>query len=411
MKKRKQPENILILTQWYGTEDSWGYSKSLAEKWIQSGWNVEVLAGVPYSFGTEKILPGYKMCIRQVEFINGIKVIRLPLYISQSKSGFKRMLCYASFGLAAATIGQFGIRRPDIVFCYNLPTLGWAARLFRLLRGSKLVYMIQDLWPESVTGSGMAPKNKLFNRLLKWWSDRFYRSADALTGLSPGFKKNLCIRGIPEEKITVVYNWTNEKQTDPISDNNSSEKNAPFTITYAGNMGVMQGLDVVLDAAKLAQKENINVLFRLIGDGVDLSRLKMKAADLGLNNVEFVPRIPSSLVNTELQKSDVLLVHLKKLDIFNITIPSKVQAYLYAGKPILCGLQGDAAQLVRDAKAGICFEPENPYSLLSAIQQMNSIGNLSLVQMGRKGRQYYLEKMSLSVGSERISSLIFNLFR
>lgn len=440
------PPNILILSQWY-FPNAWMPLRDLAARLQKDGFHVEVLTAVPYSLADGKRVPGYKIRFRQTETLDGVKVIRLPLYISQDTSGFRRFLCYASFGISAATIGQFGLTRPDIVFCYNLPTLGWAARLFRLLRGTKIVIMVQDLWPESVTGSGMM-KSRFLSGVLRRWSRRFYRSADALTGLSPGFRRNLIQRGIRPDRIEVVYNWTDEKT--PISPPESPSPpsppasssfppsaspspsspppasirdeegegspldgeprpDGPFIVTYAGNMGIYQGLDVVLDAAKILADRSARVLFRLIGGGVVLDKLKNRAKELGLTNLVFVPPVPTDKIGAELNRSDALLIHLKKIDLFKITIPGKTQASLFAGKPILCGVDGEVSRIVGEAGAGVPFEPENPESLADAVERMMRLSKEELRRMGESGRRYYQKEMSFETGYRTIVSLFSRL--
>ena len=392
--------NILILSQWY-FPDTWMQLRDLARRLSADGFGVEVLSAVPYSLNDGKVVSGYRLRFRQAEMLDGVKVIRLPLFISQSRSGVGRVCCYTSFGLSAATLGQFGIRRPDIVFVYNLPTLGWAARLFRLFRGAKFVLMVQDLWPESVTGSGMM-NSRFLGHFLDRWCRRFYRSADALTGLSPGFKEALTARGVDPNRIEVVYNWTNESVPLPPE---ASEPNPRFTAVYAGNMGVYQGIDTFIEAAEILAQRNVPAVFRLIGGGVELERLKSLSAVKNVPNLTFVPWMPSDRIGAELARADALLLHLKKMDLFKITIPGKTQTYLRAGRPILCGIQGEAARLVETAGAGLTFEPENPESLAGTVQRMTEMPKGELAEMGRAGRRFYESEMAFEIGYRRIVNL------
>lgn len=376
---------------------------ALAEYFLKKGWRVTILTGVPYRFSDGKIVPGYKMRVWQTETIDGIRIIRLPLYISQDQSGFRRMLCYVSFGLAAATLGLFGIGRPDVVYCYNLPTLGWAARLFRFLKKTKVVLMIQDLWPESVTESGMM-KNRGLNWVLGWWARRFYRTADALTGLSPGFRDHLVAQGIRRDRISVVYNWTDENVAIPPA-TRPRANGEPFIVSYAGNMGIMQSLETVLDAADILQKRGVSVIFRLIGDGVRLNDLTVSARTRKLNNVVFVPRMPGNELATELGRAHALLVHLKKNELFKITIPSKTQAYLRSGKPIINGVAGEVARMIAEANAGRSFEPENPQSLADVVEEMSNWTFDQLISTGRNGQVYYNKTCSFAIAAKKLEEL------
>ena len=396
--------NILILSQWY-FPDTWMQLRDLARRLAADGYGVEVLSAIPYSLVDGKIVPGYRFRFRQTEILDGVRVVRLPLFVSQSRSGIGRVCCYTSFGLSAATLGQFGLKRPDIVFVYNLPTLGWAARLFRFFRGAKFVLMVQDLWPESVTGSGML--NSCFlSRFLDRWCRRFYRSADAVTGLSPGFKESLTARGVDPNRIEVVYNWTNESEPLLPAANGTTPR---FSAVYAGNMGVYQGIETFIEAAEILAQRNIPADIRLIGGGVELDRLKELAAAKNLTNLSFVPWMPSDRIGAELARADALLLHLKKMDLFKITIPGKTQTYLRAGKPILCGIEGNAAQLIERAGAGLTFESEDPESLAGAIQRMAELSKEERVEMGLSGRRFYESEMAFEIGYQRIVRLFSRL--
>ena len=392
--------HILILSQWY-FPDTWTQLRDLARRLSADGYGVEVLSAVPYSLADGKIVQGYRMKWRQTEILDGVRVVRLPLFISQSRSGLGRMFCYSSFALSAAVLGQFGIQRPDLVFLYNLPTLGWPARLFRFFRGAKIVVMVQDLWPESVTNSGML-KSGFLTSCLDRWCRRFYRSADALTGLSPGFKEKLIARGVDSSRIEVVYNWTDESASPSPK---PAEPNRRWTAVYAGNMGIYQGIDTFIEAAAILAEQGVPADLRLIGGGVELERLRKSAAAKNLPNLTFVPWVPSDQIGAELARADALLLHLKKLDLFKVTIPGKTQAYLRAGRPILCGIEGDAARLVQRAGAGLVFEPENPVSLAETIRRAAAMPKEELEEMGGAGRRFYENEMAFEIGYRKITDL------
>lgn len=375
--------------------------RDLARRLATDGYGVEVLSAVPYSLADGKIVPGYRMKCRQTETLDGVKVVRLPLFISQSRSGLGRILCYSSFGISASLFGQFGLQRPDLVFLYNLPTLGWPARLMRFFRGAKIVVMVQDLWPESVVHSGMM-KGGFLTSCLNRWCRRFYRSADGLTGLSPGFKENLIARGVDPSRIEVVYNWTDET-VPPLP--RPAEPNRRWTAVYAGNMGVYQGIDTFIEAAAILAEQGVPADLRLIGGGVELERLQKSAAAKNLPNLTFVPWMPSSQIGAELARADALLLHLKRLDLFKVTIPGKTQAYLRAGRPILCGIEGDAARLIERAGAGFVFEPENPVSLAETISRAAAMPKGELERMGEAGRRFYESEMAFEIGYRKITGL------
>ena len=162
---------------------------------------------------------------------------------------------------------------------------------------------------------------------------------------------------------------------------------------FAGTMGVMQGLDAVLDAAAQLLEIEPQIKFVFVGGGIECERLKKCAIDRNLENVTFLERQPPEKINAILQMADVLLVHLKDTALFKITIPSKVQAYMAAGKPILLGVKGDSENIIRESKAGVVVTPENPKSIANGILKLYRMTENERKLMGLKGLQYYKENL------------------
>jgi len=401
---------ILVLTQWFQPEP---FFKGLpfAKELIRRGHEVEVLTGFP-NYPGGKVYEGY--CIKpwQREVMDGIRVNRVPLYPSHNESGFRRILNYLSFGFSSLFFGPWLVRKPDVIYVYNLITLAWAACFLRWIYGCQVVYDVQDLWPESVASSGMM-RNRFILGLLKRWSLWAYRKADHIVVLSHGFKKNLQARGIPEAKIQVIYNWCEEQ---PVKQENLEDNLAEnfglsdtFNVVFAGTIGVMQGLDVVLDAARICADCDPNVRFVLVGDGVEKARLVARSNDLKLNNVVFIPRQPMSEMGKVFALGDALLVHLKKDDLFKITIPSKTQAYLSAGRPIIMAMEGDAADLVEEAAAGVKCDSDNPVALAETVTKLSKTEKEKLRVLGVNGKKFYQEKLSIDCGVDSFESIFKDL--
>lgn len=403
---------ILLLTQWFQPEPFFKglpFAKALRDQ----GHEVEVLTGFP-NYPGGKVYPGYRVRARQVEEMDGIRVNRVALYPSHDQSGMRRMLNYLSFACSANTTGGFLFRKPDIVYVYNLPTLAMVARSFRLLKGCPFVVDIQDLWPESVSSSGMM-RSPLAMRLLMGMCDSAYRSADHITVLSPGFKRVLVQRGIPADKISIIYNWCDESGVETESSNDALRQElgfaGRFNVVFAGTMGTVQALDSVLDAAKIVAPSAPRVRFTFIGGGTAVDGLRARAESMGLTNVAFLPRRPMSEIGAVLALADVLLVHLKDDPLFEVTVPSKVQAYMRAGKPLLVGVKGDAAQLVQAAGAGLACEPENPRSMAETVLLMSRMSAGELRSMGDSGRDFYNRTLSMEVGCRAFSTIFSKVVR
>jgi colanic acid biosynthesis glycosyl transferase WcaI len=178
-----------------------------------------------------------------------------------------------------------------------------------------------------------------------------------------------------------------------------------FNIVFAGNMGKAQAIESVLEAARIVGDKQPDVQFLFIGGGVEVENLKKKAAALELKNVLFLPRRPVSEIGAILCLADVLFVHLKNDPLFEITIPSKTQAYMAAGRPVLIGVRGDAADLVTKANAGLPCEPENPQSIAEAVLKFHAMPRDRLEAMGQNGKRFYEQGLSFKIAAARFENI------
>jgi len=401
---------ILFLTQWFQPEPFFKglpFVKALQEK----GHKVNVLTGFP-NYPGGKVYSGYHVRLYQREALDGIIVHRIMLYPSHNRSAFHRIINYLSFSLSSFLLSPWLVKKPDVIYVYNLVTLGPTAFLLRLIFGSKVILDVQDLWPESVAASRMLVNKGLLN-FLNIMCDWIYRRTDHLVVLSPGFKKNLIDRGVAPERIAVIYNWCDEASI-RMEDTVSLDFIKPpaftnkFVVLFAGAMGLVQGLDTLLDCAALCRESFPDIQFALIGGGVEKSRLQKRAKEMGLDNITFLPPRPMSMMGEVFALADALIVHLKDDALFLITIPSKTQAYLYAGKPIIMAMHGDAAELVRNSGAGILCEPENPRAMMEAIKNMYNMQELDRRKMGQYGREFYIRNLSFKEGVKKFEDIFLS---
>ncbi|MBN1946987.1 MAG: glycosyltransferase family 4 protein [Bradymonadales bacterium] len=398
---------VLMLTQWFQPEPNLKglpFAKALQAR----GHQVEVLTGFP-NYPQGRLYPGYRLRPWQREVMDGIPVVRVPLYPSHDRSGLRRIANYSSFALAAATLGARLVSRPDVLYAYHPPgTIGLPAVLLKHLFRVPLVYDIQDLWPDAVVASGMLT-NRVVVGLLDLWCSLVYRQADRIVVLSPGFREALIARGLEADRIEVVYNWSDERAMAATwqATNLPKELEAPgrLVVLFAGTMGMAQGLDSILDAALLCQQQELPVRFAFVGGGIDKERLRGRAQSMGLGNVAFLPVQPMEAMGPILQAAQVLLVHLVDNPLFRITIPSKTQAYLAAGKPILMAVHGDAADLVTRAKAGIVAEPSNPSSIAQAVRRFVEMNSEERRLMGERGRSFYQRELNMRAGVIRFERI------
>lgn len=396
---------VLLITQWFDPEPTFK-GMAFARELVRQGFDVEVLTGFP-NYPSGKIYPGYRLKWLQREYIDGVKITRVPLYPNHDQSAVKRILNYLSFAVTSLCYGLFLAKRPDVIYAYHPPlTVGISAAMIRLFRRIPVVYDIQDMWPDTLRATGMLANTRVLH-LISGVCDWVYRRVDQIVVLSPGFKRLLIERGVPENKIEVIYNWCDESAF-AASLASLSEKRLPaakFSILFAGNMGKAQALDAVLEAAIRLNKEYPQINFVFIGGGVDVNRLKQIVNKNALSNVVFLEAVPMAEVGVVLAEADVLLVHLKNDPLFTITIPSKTQAYMAVGKPLLMAVAGDAAEVVLQSGCGYVAISENSDSIADAAIRFFQQDASERLLMGENGRSFYEKNFSLEVGVRKFGAI------
>lgn len=389
---------IVILTQWFDPEPT-PKGLAFARKLLEQGHDVEVVTGFP-NYPVGRVYDGYRIRWRQCEEIDGVNITRLALYPSHDSSAVKRAMNYLSFMCTAMIYGLFSMSRPDVLYVYHPPaTVGVAAAVVQFFRRVPFVYDIQDLWPDTLAATGMLRNDKalrIIGTVCRW----IYRRAAHVVVLSDGFRDRLIDCGVDKDTVTVIPNWCDETA---IVRSEPKDGVLPdgFNILFAGNVGFAQALDAVVEAADIVKNDERKINLVVLGSGVDVARLKAEVGSRGCENVSFLPRVPMNEVGPILSAADVLLVHLKDDDLFRITIPSKIQAYMSIGKPVLVGVRGDAATLVSKARAGLECIPENADSIAEAFRTFAKMPVAKIEELGQNARDYYLEHLSLAKGTDR----------
>jgi len=398
---------ILMLSQWFDPEPFYK-GMPFAKELVKLGHEVEVLTGFP-NYPEGKVYDGYRIKFFQRETMDSIPVIRVPLYPSHDTSATKRIANYVSFSVSAALFGLALVRRPDVIYVYHPPiTISFPAIILSFFYRIPFIYDIQDLWPDTLAATGMVDSAPALWMVDKWCR-LIYSQADKIVVLSPGFKEILIKRGVPAHKIEVIYNWCEDNKIQTTGRNEELAREVGmanrFNVVFAGTMGRAQALDRVLDAAVLLREKYPRVQFVFVGGGIYVKRLKAKANELRLRNALFLSRRPVSEIGAILNLADVLLVHLKDDPLFRITIPSKTQAYMAVGRPILMGVIGDSAELVKKAEAGITCTPGDPHSITGAVEKLFKMPREELEQMGSNGKRFYEQELSLHIGAQRFEKI------
>ena len=392
---------VLIVTQYYPPEKA-VISPAIAQGLKEKGHEVRVLTGYP-NYPQGKIFPGYKQKWRTIEHIEGVDVLRVPLWADHSTSPVRRILNYASFALTSATARGFA-KDVDVIYVYATqmtPALGpW---LWKRFRGAPYVLHVQDLWPDSILESSMVANSKagrIIRSVLEPWLRSVYAGASGVIGIAPTMVQTLVKRGSEENKTVAVYNWADDSAPD-----RSSEKNSEKTeILFAGNVGDMQDLETVVRAAKLV--EVIPVRIRIVGDGVARETVMELAKKIGTTNIDFRGAVPREEMPEIYSLADFSLVTLRDLEVFRGTIPSKFQASIAHGVPVITTVQGDLRGLVEEHKVGFTAEAEDAESLAQAMRSAHSLASEEYSELQKRTRTVYLEHFSRRAGIDAVETVL-----
>jgi colanic acid biosynthesis glycosyl transferase WcaI len=373
---------ILLVSLFYHPEPV-SRPHDLAVMLRQQGNEVSVVTAFP-SYPQGKVYPGYKLRLWQSETVDGVRILRVPHLIDRSYSAFRRLLSFLSFSFSATLLACFKIERPDVIWSCQL---GLPGVLLSVLRAVPLVHEVQDLWPDWGRTSELGLKGWIYD-LLDQQERMIYKRARRVVTITEGFKSVLVKKNVPPGKITVISNWANEANFHKAEYDAGLARReglvSSFNIVYMGNIGTAQGLQVVLDAAKLLVSEK-KIRFVLIGDGVERVELEEKSRQAGLENVCFLGSRPQEQAAQYLALADVLFLHLKHDPVYAITIPSKSFGYLAAGKPILAAAEGEIARLIERLGAGIVCPPEDAQALAEAVRKLAGSSEVERQAMGQAG--------------------------
>lgn len=388
---------VLLLSQYYDPEPV-PKPAELARALLERGHSVHAITGFP-NYPKGELYAGYKLALARSETIDDVPVTRTFEYPYHGRSVIKRLVNFWSFALSAP-LASLCMPRADVMYVWHPPlSVGVAAWLISVLRGVPFVYDVQDIWPESALISGMLRDGFMVRAMYRL--ERFiYRRAAHILVVTEGARQNLIAKGVAPEKVTVVRHWIEESIFVEVTD---LERNAlraergwsnDFVVLFAGNLGMVQGLDTVVRAAKeLPPGDRTRFVF--VGDGADQDRLMALAKNLNVGDrVEFIDRQPMSEMPRFMAAADALLVHLRRSELCKWVIPTKTIAYLAAGKPIIMAMEGAAADLVAEANAGTTVPPDDPKALADEARRIAALPAAERDARGRSGKAFLLQTLT-----------------
>ncbi len=408
--------NILLLHQYFLEEDDPGGSRwnELTRMWTDAGHQVTVLAGMMHANGSEK-RPEYKGHYFREKMQGAVTVWRCHVSESYNKNFLGRLWGYFSFMFSALWAGLFKAKgKFDVVVVTSPPLFvgasGWLISVFKRI---PLVFEVRDLWPESAIDTGVL-KNGLIIKLAYWFENFIYRKAKLINVLTPAFYKTLRdVKKVPENKLIMIPNASDFSLSERLLETfdtadfrKSHDLEGRFVITYVGAHGVANHLEQVLQAGKAL--EDTNVLFLLIGQGMEKERLKKLAAEMDVKNVRFLDPVPKAEVFKYILASEMGASVLKKVDTFKTVYSNKTFDYMSCKKPILMAIDGVSRELVETAGAGSYAEPENIGEYNRIIRQYLQHPERAVAE-GISGYQYAKGNFDRGVLAQKYLSAIQNI--
>lgn len=381
---------ILFLTDNFPPETNAPATRTFehARRWVRAGAAVTVVTTAP-NFPAGKLFPGYRNRLLQRESMDGIEIIRVWTYITANEGVARRTLDYMSFMVSGFLAGLL-LRRPDVIVCTSPQFFtACAAYVLSLFKRRPFVFELRDLWPDSIIAVGAMQESKAI-RALKRLEYFLYRKAARIISVTNSFKSVLSSNGIPAEKITVVRNGADLASFTPgIKPDDLVKRHGlegTFVVAYIGTVGLAHGLGTILDAAeKLAT--NKDVAFIVVGDGAEHVSLQEETRRRGLSNVIFVGRVGKDEVLRYWRLADVALVLLRDRPVFRHVLPSKIFEAMGTARPIVLGVLGESAELLRAAGAGVVIQPESADALAEAITHLAAHPQ-EAERMGANGRRF-----------------------
>lgn len=384
-----------------------------------------------YYFGDELVKLGWDVVLWQSSFINPTKAYHngtkyRQLKIEKLSNGvnlawlwgspyFKNniyrslnMIVWAVNLIVSGFLWGLLKKTPDIILVSSPHIFSAVSgRVLSRVFKKPLVLEVRDLWPDTLKDMGSL-SDGIMSRVLFYMEKRLYKESSHIIALTEGIKNRIVEKGVKPHKVTFLPNGIHlgssglsgagSSKEDIRKNLNLSDK---FICIYAGAHGPSNALDSVVEAARLLDDENI--VFLMVGDGLERPALMDKARRLGLKNIVFQGPVPKCNVSEYIAASNICLLTLKNIPVFQTALPNKIFDYMYLDKPVICAVKGEVAELIEKNKLGIVVEPENPKELALAVLKLKGSAGF-IEQLGKGGyklvtQEYSFEKLSFGLAS------------
>lgn len=409
---------ILLIHQYFLEKGDGGGSRfnEMTKTWASQGHDITVLAGmVHYNTGKKQERYKGKFIFKDNQFYDKVDVIRCHVSESYNVSFLGRLWAYFSFVFSSIYGGLFKTKGKFDVILVTSPPLfvGITAYILSLLKRTPFVFEIRDLWPESAIDTGVL-QNKMIIKFAYWFENFIYKKARLINVLTPAFRDKLVQdKNVPKEKVIFIPNAADfslaEKIQKDVNFKASKFKEElglsnKFVITYVGAHGVANHLIQLVEAAKLLT--DTNIVFQLIGAGMQKEMLEEQVKKYGLDNVVFRDPVSKQEVFKYILASDVGASVLKKADTFKTIYSNKTFDYMSCKKPILLAIDGVSRALINKAQCGEYVAPENIEDIVRGVKKLASLTEDQLSEMGTSGYNHAKEYFDRDILAKKYISKI-----
>jgi glycosyltransferase involved in cell wall biosynthesis len=380
---------ILILTQYFWPESFKINDLALALK--ERGHEVTIFTGKP-NYPKGKFMEGYSFFNKRSEYWNDIKVYRAPLVPRGNGKGIQLFVNYISFAIFASIRLLFIRNRFDKIFVYEPSpiTVGIPGIVAKYKFKAPIYFWVQDLWPASISAAG-GVQNKSVLFVLNWLTQYIYKHSKKVLVQSKAFIPYIINQNVDPKKLVYLPN-TVENYYQKIHIDQNLLKLLPqgFKLMFAGNIGESQSFDTLLNAASILKQQGVKIQWLVLGDGRMRESVLKKVDKLNLHDTfHLLGSHPSREMPKFFSCADALIVSLKRDPVFSLTIPSKIQAYLACGKPLIVSLDGEGAKIVEEAQCGLTCPAEDSNILVVKIKEFLMLSSKDREQMGFNARLFF----------------------
>lgn len=375
----------------------------------KAGLKTIVYAARPQRGLTEEEYQEYKHKKLEMMYGTGVEVHRFAMY-REGKNAILRAVRYFLISVIQLWKGIW-TKNIDLIYVASTPpTQGALAAIVKKFKRVPFVYNLQDIFPDSLAGTGLARKGGLLWKIGRAIENFTYRNADKIIVISLDFKKNIMAKGVPEDKIVVIYNWVDQNAVvDVPRDKNvlferyGLDRNK-FYVTYNGNIGLTQNMDMLLEVAE-SLEANEDIHFVLVGNGAYLEQVKQIIKDRNVQNVTLLPFQPYEEISHVFSLGDVSLV-ISKPGVGENSVPSKTWSIMSTSRPVLANFdENELKTIIEDNNCGIFTKAGDKVTFTDAILKLYNDRELCK-EMGKNGRKFVMENLTKEVGTQKYVDVI-----